>query len=117
MSRKYAHAAEYHHRNNGATTSKHASDCEVWSVIRFLHAYCEMAAEIHLPDLALSDFHQFTSSHEHFAVKRFDTTEEIKAVVLEYLQNLDTEYCRTGLQKLHKRYTECLDLQGDYEEK
>ncbi len=76
-----------------------------------------MAAEIHSPDQAPSDFHLFTASHEHFAGMRFDTTDEIKAAVMEYFQNLDAEYCRTDLQKLHKRYTKCLDLQGDYVEK
>ncbi len=50
-------------------------------------------------------------------LQRFDTTEEIKAAVAKYFQNLDAEYCRAGLQKLHKRYTKCLDLQGYYVEK
>ncbi len=33
------------------------------------------------------------------------------------LSDLDAEYCRAGLHKLHKRYTKCLDLQVDYVEK
>ncbi len=69
------------------------------------------------PNLSPSDFHLFTSPHEHFVGKRFGTTEEIKAAVVEYFQNLDAEYCHAGLQKLHKRYTKCLDLQGDYVKK
>ncbi len=93
------------------------SDCDVWRVIRFLRACGEMVAEIHLPDLAPSDFHLFTSSHKHFTGKRLDTTEEIKAAVVEYFQYLDTEYCFADLQKLHEWYTKCLDLQGDYAEK
>ncbi len=97
------------------------SDCEVRSVTQFLCACGETAVEIYPPhslNLELSDFHLFTNSHEHFACKRFDTTEYIKATVVEYFQNLDTEYCCAGLQKLHKRYIKCcLDLQGDYVEK
>ncbi len=88
------------------------TDCEVWNVIWFLRACGETAAEIHLPDLAPSDFHLFASSQEHFAGKWFNTTEEIKAAVVEYFQNLDTEYCCAGLQKLCKWYMKCLDCKG-----
>ncbi len=72
-------------------------DCEVRSVIWFLRARSEMAAEIHSPDPAPPDFHLFTGSHEHFTGNMFNTTEEIKAAVVEYYQNLDAEYCCAGL--------------------
>ncbi len=96
------------------------SDCEVWSVTRFLSASGETAVEIHCQILAVYG-EECTSksmvSHKLFIGKRFDTTEEIKAAVVEYLQNLVSEYCRAGLQKLHTRYTKCLYLQGDNVEK
>ncbi len=46
MSLKFAPAAEYHYRNNGVTLAS-VFDCEVRSVIQFLRARDETAAEIH----------------------------------------------------------------------
>ncbi len=93
------------------------SDCEVRSVIRFLRTHGETAVEIHRQILAVySEEHHLSKSMVccYFTGKRFNTTEKIKAVVVEYFQNLDAEYCCAGLQKLHNLFTKCLDLQGDY---
>ncbi len=114
MSPKYAHAAEYQYRKMELPLAS-MSDCEVWSVIRFLCACGETTAEIHCQISAVYNEECMSKSmvsHEHFADKRFNTTEEIKAAVVKYFQNLDAEYCHTGLQKLHKRYMKCLYLQG-----
>ncbi len=96
------------------------SDCKVRSVIRFLRACGKTAVEIYRRISAVYGkgcrMSKLMVCH-YFAGKRFDTTEEMKAAVVNYVRNLDTEYCRTALQKLHKRYTKCLDLQGDYVEK
>ncbi len=89
------------------------SDCEVRSVIRFLHEQGETAVEIHRQISAVySEDCRMSKSivRRYFIGKRFDTTEEIKAAVVEYFQNLDTVYCHAGLQKFHKRYTKCSDL-------
>ncbi len=96
------------------------SDCEDQSVIRFLRACDETAVEIHRQISAVYGKECCISKSMvcyYFTGIRFDTTEEIKAAVVEYFQNLDAEYCSAGLQKLHKWYTKCLDLQGDYVEK
>ncbi len=96
------------------------SDCEVRGVIQFLCVPGETAAEIHRQILAVYGEECWMSKSlvcHYFAGKRFNTTEEIKATVVEYFQNLDGEYCRAGLQKLHKPYTKCLDLRGVYVEK
>ncbi len=96
------------------------SDCEVRSVIQFLHARSETAEEIHCQiSEVYSEECRMSKSMVccWFAGKRYDATEEIKAAVVDYFQNLDAEYCRAGFQKLHKRYMKCLDLQGDYVEK
>ncbi len=113
MSPKYAHSAEYRPLAS-------LSNCEVRSVIQFLRACGETTAEIHRQILAVygEECHMRKSmAYRYFAGKRFDITEEIKAAVVEYFQNLDAEYCRAGLQKLNKQYTKSLDLQGYYVEK
>ncbi len=71
----------------------------------------------HSPDLAPSDFFLFMGSHEHFAGKRFATTDALQKEVLNYFENLAAEYCREGLQKIFKRYNKCLNSFGDYVEK
>ncbi len=119
MSVKYAQVAEYQYRNNGAITSKRV---RLWSreCYQFLCACRKMSAEIHRQILAVYSEECCMSKSmmcRWFAGKRFDTTEEISTVVVEYFQNLEGEYCYAGLQKFHKRYTKCLDLQGDYVEK
>ncbi len=119
MTPKYAHAAEYQYRNNGATTSKRV---QLWTC-KVLSGFCmrgETAVEIHRQISAVYGEECMSKSmvpHKHFTGKRFNTIEEIKAAVMEYFQNFDAEYYRAGLQKLHKRYTKCLDLQGDYVKK
>jgi len=56
-------------------------------------------------------------SHEHFAGKRFATSDALKDKVLAYFGKLGADYCRAGLEKLVKWYTKCMDLSGDSMEK
>ncbi len=86
------------------------SDWEVQSVIWFLRACGETAAAIyHQISAVYGEECRMSESMvcRSFAGKRFDTTEEIKTTVVEYFQNLDTEYCHAGLQKLYNRCTKC----------
>ncbi len=76
------------------------SDCAVRSVIRFLHARGEMAAEIRTLHIRLI-WHHLTFIHQFARTFRW---QEIRynAGNQSSSQNLDAEYCRAGLQKLHK---------------
>ncbi len=64
-------------------------DCEVRSVIQFLRTCGETAAEIHRQISAVySEECRMSKSLVccYLTGKRFDTTEEMKAVVVEYFQ-------------------------------
>ncbi len=70
-------------------------DCEVRCVIRFLSALRETTAEIYCQISAVYGEECRMSKSmvcRYFSGKRFNATEEIKATVVEYFQNLDTEY-------------------------
>ncbi len=92
-------------------------DCEVRSIIQFLRACGETMAESHRQISAVCSEECHMSKSVACRWVRDLERGRIKSAVVEYFRNLDAEYCRTGLQKLHKRYTKCLDLQGDYMEK
>ncbi len=114
---KYAHAASISTETMKPPLAN-VSDCER-SVIWFLHVRSETAVEINQILAAYGEECRMSKSMvcRFFAGERFDATEEIKEVVVEYFQNLNAEYGRAGLQKLHKRYMKCLDLQWEYVEK
>ncbi len=93
------------------------SDCEVRRVIQFLRTHGEEAAVIHCQITAVyGEECRMSQSMVCHWLRDFEGG-RIKAAVVEYFQNLDPEYCRTGFQKLHKRYMKSLDLQGDYVQK
>ncbi len=74
------------------------SNCEVWNVIRFLCAHGQMATEIHRQISAVyGQEYRMSKSMVCRWVRDFEGG-RIKATVVEYFQNLDTEYCRAGLQ-------------------
>lgn len=70
------------------------------------------------PDLAPSDYHLFTNLKKHLGGKRLNSDEEVKTVVMEYLEKeVDGEFYDAGIQKLPDRLQKCLDMNGDYVEK
>jgi histone-lysine N-methyltransferase SETMAR len=79
-----------------------------WEV--FEHpAYC--------PDLAPSDFHLFPKLKEFLDGRRFESDEEVKDPVKEWLNGLAAEVYDEGIQELVTRYDKCLNVGGDYVEK
>jgi len=70
------------------------------------------------PDLAPSDYHLFTNLKKHLGGKRLNLDEEVKTVVMEYLEKeVDGEFYDAVIQKLPDRLQKCLDMNGDYVEK
>jgi hypothetical protein len=54
---------------------------------------------------------------EFLGGRRFESDEEVKDAVKEWLNGLAAEVYDEGLQKLVTRYDKCLKVGGDYVEK
>ncbi len=93
------------------------SDCEVRSVIKILRVRGETAPEIHRQISAVYGEECMRKSMVYRWVRIFKGGRTEVHHLRSTSNNLDAEYCHSGLQKLHKRYTKCLNLQGDYVEK
>ena len=68
------------------------------------------------PDLAPSDVFLFPKM-EHLAGKRFANDEDLKDVVVTWLNNHAATWYDKGIHKLVPRYDKCLNVKGDYVEK
>ncbi|GFV03553.1 mariner Mos1 transposase [Trichonephila clavipes] len=64
------------------------------------------------PDLAPSDFHLFRYQKEFLGGKRFDTAEEVKEEVQDWLSSQAADIYDLGIQKLVERYDKCLKKHG-----
>lgn len=69
------------------------------------------------PDLAPSDYHLFRYLKNFLGGKRFDTDEELKTAVKNWLSSQEAEFYEKGITKLVDRYDKCLNRQGNYVEK
>lgn len=69
------------------------------------------------PDLAPSDFHLFRYLKEFLGGKRFDTDDEVKEAVKDWLSSQAADFYDLGLQKLVERHDKCLNKNGNYVEK
>lgn len=69
------------------------------------------------PDLAPSDYFLFPDLKKWLGGKRFTSNEEVEWETNAYFEGLEKSYYKSGLMKLEKRWTKCIDLKGDYVEK
>lgn len=69
------------------------------------------------PDLAPSDFHVFGKLKDAMGGKHFQSDEEVKTAVHEWLQAQPKEFFKRGIHALPKRWNTCITRQGDYVEK
>ena len=75
----------------------------------------ELCTEL-LEDLALSDFHLFSSMKDSLHGERFDDRDEVKNAIKMWLKQRDTEFFRNGFLSWLKRWRKCIDRRGDYTE-
>ena len=68
------------------------------------------------PDLAPSDFHLFLHLKKFLAGQKFESDDEIKGNVQQWLKSQAAEFFEAGILKLVPRYDKCLNLHGDYVE-
>ena len=69
------------------------------------------------PDLAPSDFHFFGLLKESMKGIHFQTDEEVKAAVSNWLWSQSTEFYAKGIDNLISRWNKCVAKEGDYVEK
>ena len=69
------------------------------------------------PDLAPSDFFLFPDLKKFLSGKRYASNQEAIDAVNSYFSSLEEDYFRHGIELLEKRWTKCIELEGDYIEK
>ena len=69
------------------------------------------------PDLAPSDFQLFGPLKESMKGIHFQTDEEVKAAVSNWLRTQSTEFYAKGIDNLISRWNKCVAKEGDYVEK
>ena len=69
------------------------------------------------PDLAPSDFHLFGPLKESMKGIHFQTDEEVKAAVSNWLRIQSTEFYAKGIDNLISRWNKCVAKEEDYVEK
>lgn len=71
----------------------------------------------HSPDLAPCDFHLFGPLKRSLSGKHFNSDDELKDAVLQFLVQLDGSFYWEGMVSLIDRWDKCLNKFGDYVEK
>ena len=69
------------------------------------------------PDLAPSDYHFFGPLKRHLAGQRFTDDDILVEAVQDWLKGLDAKFFKEGIFSLTKRWTKCIQRNGDYVEK
>lgn len=69
------------------------------------------------PDLAPSDFHLFPKLKEYIRGTKFQDDDAVMAAVNEFFESQEEDFFSEGIRKLEKRYSKCIELEGDYVEK
>lgn len=69
------------------------------------------------PELAPSNYYLFPRMKKELSGQHFATNNDVIDTVDVYLGDRDSSFYEEGIHKLHKRWTKCVNLQGDYVEK
>lgn len=69
------------------------------------------------PDLAPCDFFLFPNLKKWLSGKKFLSNAEVIDAVDAYFNNIEQSYFTDGMTSLEKRWTQCIELKGDYVEK
>ena len=66
------------------------------------------------PNLAPSDYWLFADLEKMLQGKKFGSNEEVVAETEAYFENKDEAFYKKGIDKLEKRWNECITLEGKY---
>ena len=92
------------------------------SAARTIEALQQMKFEVmehppYSPDLAPSDFHLFGPLKEELRGRHFSSDQEVKDAVHQWLSSQPKSFFSEGINALVRRWTKCIERQGDYIEK
>ena len=63
------------------------------------------------PDLSPCDYWLFADLKTMLQGKRIDSNEEVIAKTEAYFESKDESFCKKGMNKLEKRWNECITLE------
>ena len=66
------------------------------------------------PDLGPNDYGLFAGQKKMLQGKRFGSNEEVIAETEAYFESKDESFYKKGIEKLEKRWSECITLEGNY---
>lgn len=66
------------------------------------------------PDLAPSDFYLFANLKKMLSGKKFKSNDEVIAESEAYFEGKDSSFYKKGIEMLERRWTDCIELKGDY---
>ncbi|GFS92866.1 HTH_48 domain-containing protein [Trichonephila clavipes] len=118
LTAKNVSAAEIHRQISDVYGPNAMSSRKVrkWNLIRSF-GWEQIYHPPYSPVLAPSDFHLFRHLKEFLGGKRFDTADEVKEEVQDWLSLQAADVYDLGIQKLVERYDKCLNKYGKYAEK
>jgi hypothetical protein len=70
-----------------------------------------------IPDFAPGDFHQFLRLKKNLGGKTFDDDDEVQEEVMTWFKVLAAGFYESGIPKLVRRLSKCLDNASEYVEK
>ena len=66
------------------------------------------------PDLAPSDYWLFADLKKMLRGKRFRSNDELIAETNDYFEGKQKSFYKGGIERLQKRWNDCISLKGDY---
>jgi len=66
------------------------------------------------PDLAPSEYWLFAETKKMLQGKKFNSNEEVINETEAYYESIDKSYYKKAIEKLEKRWNECITLEGEY---
>ncbi len=92
------------------------SDCEVWTVIKFLNAEDVTGSEIHRR-LSIVYGASYPNLKYDLAGWHFAVEEDLQSVIAEFFAKQDAAWYSANIRKLISCYSNCFSDYGDYVEK
>ena len=65
-------------------------------------------------DLARNNYWLFADLKKMLQIKRFGSNEEVIAETEAYFESINESFYKKGIEKLEKRWNECITLEGNY---
>ena len=102
--------AAFAHNGTKATTSR-----RVKTIAKLSELGYELLPHLpYSPDLAPSDYWLFDDLKKMLQGKRFGSNEEVITETEVYFEAKDKSFYKHGIEKLEKRWNDCIALEGDY---